>query len=312
MKAILGLLILINFVSAQASNSSTLRFRPYNRIGDVAKVTLIDLVDSDLVDREYKNILKNVVLGDAPRLGEQRVYSSKVIAEALRGQLSSKDLSIQIPNQIVVQNRGYELDEESIQTELIDAWKSLCEGCKIRIKSLKLPTLPASLRDRVWKYEPITKLPRGNFSQKIILTAQDGHEQFYWINGEMQVEKKVPVLNRSTPIHTRFQRDDFKFEWRDVTLATDTHPSEVEIVGQQARFTMNANDIIWRNSLVREKAVQRGEIVKVIVGDDQWQISTQAMTQQDGFVGDTINLKNLQTQKIITGRVVGLGEVEAR
>jgi flagella basal body P-ring formation protein FlgA len=111
---------------------------------------------------------------------------------------------------------------------------------------------------------------------------------------------------------TRVSEEDFKFEWRDVTFATDTSPTAKEIIGQAAKFTMNANDIIWRGSLMREKAVQRGEIVKVQTGEPGWEISIQARAEQDGFAGDTISLRNLQTNKVISGRVTGSGEVQVR
>ncbi len=307
-------------VGAEAARAATetsapaqvLRVRPYNRVAEVTKITIADLVDVDGIDAATQRKLTKLSIGDAPQLGEQRVYSARVIAEALRESFNTKEWSVQIPSQVVVQNRGYELVSETVQTELLTKWQALCADCKIIIQGLQLPVLPVTLTNRPWKFEPITRLPRGHFSQKLIVVGVDSREQYFWVNGDMAIQQKVPVLNRSTPINTRLTVDDFKMQWRDMTLATDTTPLDKEIAGQQVRFTMNANDIIFRGSLVREKAVQRGEIVKVLVGEDQWQISTQAITQQDGFIGDTIRLKNLQTQKVITGRVTGLGEVEIR
>jgi flagella basal body P-ring formation protein FlgA len=75
---------------------------------------------------------------------------------------------------------------------------------------------------------------------------------------------------------------------------------------------MNAGDIVWRGSLVREKAIQRGELVRVVSGEGNWSVSVQAKTEQDGFLGDTVNLRNVQTNKLISGRVIGRGEVEVQ
>lgn len=305
---LLGFLILLSF-SLQAAEVKILRVRPYNRVYDVTKITVLDLVDKENLDLKQQQQLAKLTLGGAPKMGEQRVYSNDVVASALRKNFNSKEWSVQIPYQVVVQNRGYELDTDAVKAELLMRWQALCQNCKLRIKSMKLPMLPPALKDRPWSLDASDRLPRGHFSQKISVSVQGQPDQYFWINGEIEVQKKVPVLNRSTPINTRLNAEDINWEWRDVTMATDSNPVENEILGRQARFTMNANDIVWSGSLVREKAVQRGEIVRITIGDEQWQISTQAMTQQDGYVGDTINLKNLQTQKIITGRVVGSGEV---
>jgi flagella basal body P-ring formation protein FlgA len=52
--------------------------------------------------------------------------------------------------------------------------------------------------------------------------------------------------------------------------------------------------------------------VKVITGDKDWNISMSAKTEQDGFIGDTVSVRNLQTNKLISGRVIGRGEVEVQ
>jgi flagella basal body P-ring formation protein FlgA len=315
LKRIFAALILVS-LTAQADvasiGGSSLKIRSYNRIFDGAKLTLLQVVDRDGLTADIEKKLSDVSLGDAPRLGEQRVYSNKAIAEAIRQSFTNKNLSIQIPHNVVVDNRGYQIDQETVTTELLAKWATLCPDCRIKIKNLQLPALPAQMSDRPWSIESDGKLPRGTFSQRLNVALQDGRSTVFWINGAVEIQRKVPVLNRSTPMSTRFSEDDFKLDWRDVTFATDTVPTAKEIVGQEAKFTMNANDIIWRGSLVREKAVQRGEIVRVVTGDDNWQVSMQAITEQDGFVGDTVNLRNMQTRKVISGKVVGSGEVEIR
>lgn len=302
--------ILLSFtVFADADPAKTLRIRAYNSVTDIKKITVLDLVEKENLDLKKQRLLGGLVLGDAPKIGEQRVYSNEIIASALRRNFKLKNWSVQIPHRIVAQNRGYELDQEVLEMQLLTHWHTLCQNCKIRIKSLQLPKLPLNLKNAPWSLDISDRLPRGHFSQRLSVSMPQNQDQYFWVNGEVEVQKKVPVLNRSTPINTRLNVEDFKWEWRDVTMATDSTPTENEIAGRKMRFTMNANDIIWSGSVLREKAVQRGEIVKVTIGDKQWEMSTQAITQQDGYIGDTINLKNMQTQKVITGRVIGDGEV---
>lgn len=312
-----GILLLLSKVQAEVAPSPnmTIKVKAYNRVIEAKKTTtLVDIVDSESLNIEIKKKLESVTLGDAPKLGEQRIYSSKVIAEAVRQGHIKNNWNIQIPYRVIVENKGFDLDQELIERELLSRWKTLCANCEIRIKGLQMPIVPPALANRPWFVEVESRLPRGNFAQKLMITSEDGRSQIFWVNGQVEVRKSVPVLNRSTPMSTRITSDDFQFEIRDITYATDTTPSTAEIVGQQSKFTMNANDIIWRGSLVREKAVQRGEIVKVSVADTNanWEISVQARTEQDGYIGDTVNLRNLQSNRIITGKVIGSGEVEIR
>jgi flagella basal body P-ring formation protein FlgA len=298
-------------VSAQAE-LQTLKIRPYNRIFENTKISLLEVVDRDGLAPDVEKKLAAVYLGDAPKMGEQRIYTNKAIAEAIRNSRFQKNWGLQIPHKVVVDNRGFDMNRETVEQELLARWSTMCSDCQIRIKSMQMPALPSQLANAPWEIENDNKLPRGNFAQKVLITGIDGRIQIYWLNGQIEIKKKVPVLARSTPMSTRFTEDDFSFQWRDVTFSTDTTPTAKEIIGQQAKFTMNANDIIWRGNIVREKAIQRGEVVRVVIGDDNWQVTTQAMSEQDGYVGDTVNLKNLQSKKIISGRVVASGEVEAR
>ncbi|OFZ15433.1 MAG: flagella basal body P-ring formation protein FlgA [Bdellovibrionales bacterium RBG_16_40_8] len=305
-------LYFLTFVFITEASAEVLKVRPYNRIFNLQKITLADVVDVDGLTKDAKVKISNIDLGDAPRLGEQRIYTDKAISEAIRQTLNKKKWTIKIPRKVIVDNRGFELDRKSVENELVSYWSTICAECQINLKSLQLPALPPTAVNRPWRLEKDSRLPRGHFSAKLFITLVDDREQIYWANGQVEVKKKVPILTRSTPMNTRLTADDFKMQWRDVTAATDTTPAPKEIDGQQVRYTMNANDILWQSSLVREKAVRRGEMVKIFVGEDNWQISMQARIEQDGFIGDTVNVRNLQTNRILSGRVVGAGEVQIK
>lgn len=297
---------------AAAGARIEIKVLPYVRIEKGDKITLLDIVSRQNISAEIENELAAITLADAPKLGEQRVFKNSVVAGALRQGANHHDWVLQIPREIVVENRGYEISEETIRQELNSRWKTICGDCQLEIKSLQLPTISAEYKNTPWFIENDEKLPRGHFAQKIILTKLDGRPVIYWVNGQLEIRKKVPVLNRSVVSNTRLTESDFGLEWRDVTYATDSAADAKEIIGQQAKFMMNSGDIVWRGSLVREKAVQRGEIVRVITSDGTWSISIQAKTEQDGFVGDTVNLRNVQTNKLISGRVTARGEVEVQ
>ncbi len=299
-------------VRAIAGEHVEIKVLPYVRIVKSEKISLLDVVNRQGLSAEIEADLAGISLGDAPKLGEQRVFTSRAVAESTRQNNSRGQWTLQIPRQVVVENRGYELSEETIKQELNSRWKTLCTDCQIEIKNLQVPLVSNEYKNTAWFIENEEKVPRGHFAQKLIFSKADGRPVIYWVNGQVEIRKKVPVLNRSIAASTRLNEGDFSLEWRDTTYATDTAADAKEIVGQQTKYMMNSGDIVWRAALVREKAVQRGEIVRVLTGEGNWQISTQAKTEQDGFVGDTVNLRNVQTNKMISGRVVGRGEVEVQ
>lgn len=303
--------ILIFATCGVKSFAVSVRVLPYNRIAQKKTISLIDIVAQDDISPDIEAQMRKVSLGDAPKLGEQRIFTNRAVAEAVReSELAS--LSFQIPHKIVVENKGFELSEDTIRQELLSRWKSLCLDCELVIKNVQMPVVSTEFTNTPWLIENDQKIPHGHFAQKLIFTKSDGKPVIFWVNGQLEIRRKVPVLTHSLQAGMRLNSDDYQFEWRDVTYATDTAPDSAQIVGQQTRAMMNASDIVWQGSLVREKAVHHGDVVHVVSGEDNWQITIQCKTEQDGFIGDTVNLRNLQTNKIISGRVVGRGEVEVQ
>lgn len=312
MRLVLVFLIFILATLSAWSEGGELRFRPYVKVSDEKNIRLNQLVETDGISAETLKILKNTVIADAPPLGEQRILTSQLISEVIRKQLPNKFKAVRIPSQITIANRGYEISEEVLRAELISQWKNSCEACRLQIESIRAPVLPVNLKNRPWKLEVKSGLPKGSFTEKLLVESQDGQLNSFWVNGQLVVMKKVPVATRSLNMNFRLKMDDFKYEWRDVTHATDGTLAESEIIGQQVRFSIPADQVIWANSVVRERAVKRGDIVRVTAGSDEWQVVLQAVTEQDAFVGDIINVRNVQSKKIITGEVVGPGQVVVR
>ena len=292
--------------------AQAIRVLPYNRITGKNSIFLGDIVATDGLNPKTVDALNSVRLGDVPKLGEQRVLSSAILAKAIRGNRVLRHLSFQIPHSVTVENRGFEVSEKAIRHELLNSWAQLCSDCQLTIKSLQMPAVAPNLKHSKWILEKDEQLPRGAFAQKLIFIGENGRPVIYWVNGELEIRRRVPVLTHSVWSGVRLTTDDFNFVWRDVTYATDTTPDANQLVGQQIAAVMNAGQIIWRSSLVREKAVHYGQIVRVTTGTGNWQISMQARTEQDGFVGDYVNLRNLQTNKLISGRVIAPGLVEVQ
>ena len=312
---ILTLALILSVLSQAKADISTLepiRVKPYLKIDSTDQVRLSQLIDMKKVSLALYDQLDQIHLGSAPAVGEQRIYSSKVIAMALRGSSEAQKNKFVIPNEVKVENRGYELSEESIRQDLLADWKGLCADCELSIKRLSLPLLPTELKNKPWALEGDGRLPKGHFTQKILVKKENGSDAIFWLSGQLEIKKLVPVLNRSMQMGHRISKEDYRWEWRDVTFATDGVPNDKMIEGQKMRLSVNANEILFHQMIDREKAVQRGEVVRAYVGEGEWQVTLEAVTEQDGYVGDTVNLRNRQSNRLISGEVVARGEVKIR
>lgn len=274
-----------------------------------AKKLSLDLFVSGELDKAILKELSSVVLGDAPKEDEQRVFASQALASAIRAKLGSEKYNFRIPNQVIAKNEGLQINSKEVESQLLSHWKSQCADCKFKIKNLSVPKLAKEHRGLPWQLDLPSAFPRGSFNHRIRIQSDSGAFAQYWLSGELSILREVPVLKRSVNMGDRLSEEDFKMELREVTFSSDTPPSPSQVVGSRMRFISNANEIIWNRSIERERAVRRGDIVKAYIGEGDWQIVIQARTEQDGHIGDRINVRNLQTNHLISGEVVRPGEV---
>jgi flagellar basal body P-ring formation protein FlgA len=297
----LGLISLLTILFTVMANAATVTVKSYLKIDGGEKIYLHQLIDGIK--------LPEVVLGSAPALGEQRIFTSKAIAQAVRSLAALKQTNLIIPNEVVVENRGFELSEEAVINDLTARYKAMCADCEISLRSIQLPILPAELKNQPWIIESSTRLPKGAFTEKLLVTQSNGLKSIFWVSGQLVIRKLVPVAARALTFGQRLMADDFRWEWRDVTHASDGIPNEKAILGQKIRLPLQAGDILFSGQIEREKAVHRGEVVQVSAGESQWQVTLEAVTEQDGFIGDVVNVRNRQTNKLVSAEVIGRGKV---
>jgi flagella basal body P-ring formation protein FlgA len=310
---LIGLILFLSVANGAAQAKEVeLRFRPFVKVTGETDIRLLHLVEVSNLSPKTQELLGKIRVADAPKLGEELAFAAEYISQIVRRHLDQSKFSVRIPSKLRVVHQGLELSEEVLREEMKRHWQALCKECRLEISTIRPPAIPLTLKGRPWRLNLQAQLPKGSFTERLIVETSDGKEATFWVNGQLRIQKLVPVTNRALSANSKVFTEDFRMEWRDVTFATDGTPSAEQLGGQQTRMAIAADQIIWMNAVAKEKVVKRGDLVRVTVGDSDWQVVLMAVTEQDGSVGDRVNVKNSQTQKIITGEVVGPGQVVVR
>lgn len=303
------LLTLLTFSSAAFAKARIL-IRPYTELKVSKEISLSDVAEFHHTSKDLQMRIGKILLAAAPDEGEQVSFSSMAISEMIRDQLPRKELSqlqLIIPRKITVSVHKKVWSESEVKDELISAWQPLCPKCRLEIKNLSLPIGTV----KKWKIKTSSVLPRGGFNVAVEVTKGEA-STLLWVRGDLVIKKHVPVASRALFIGDHLAKSDVSWEWRDVTMSFDGVPSESELAGDLVRSPLRAQDIIWSRDLKKEKALKRGQLAEVFSGNNNWRVSLSAIAQQDGDVGDTVQLKNPRTKKLLTGIVTAKGEVEIR
>lgn len=284
-------------------------------IAEQDAITLGDLANFEGFSEERTKELQAVRLADAPKVGEQRIFTSSGLAQTFRSYVGNEEagekVQIEIPSRVVISRKSMKLNEASVKEALIDQWKDICSACTFRIDKLSLPITSTAVPGTRWQLRVKSELPRGMFNYPIEVQTENGPQTFF-VSGNVSVSKLVLVTKRNISLGEKIAMGDFSSELHDITYLNDSAADQSDLVSNVAARGISAEQVIGRSALKKENAFKYGDVVKVVTGNDSWQISIDGIAQQAAAVGDTAKVKIPRTQKLVSGIVTEKGVIEVK
>lgn len=285
------------------------------QVGEQESITLGDLASFEGFSAARTVELKAIRLADAPKSGEQRVFTNYGLAQTFRSYVGNEEagekVHFSIPNRVVITRKTIKLNDASVKQAIIDQLKAICSSCEFKIDRVALPIVNGLTAQSKWNVKVRSELPKGTFSYPLEVTDESG-SQLYWVNGNISVLKRAMVAKRNIGIGEKISESDISSELRDITYLHDSIADLSDLVGSVAARGISAEQVIGRSFLKREAAFKFGDVVKVITGNESWQISIDGVAQQAAAVGETARVKIPRTNKLLSGVVVDKGVIEVR
>lgn len=272
------------------------------RLGDVAVVSggneeLLSFLDSIVIRQDARELLLS------QHLNSQEILAK--VRESMKSQEGLKNLNpaFKIPSQVKVSFSSTPISRQEVERKIHNTLKARCNECeyKVTIQSTPVPS------QKQWELDFTQLSAKGGF----LLPVRDGEQrQLKWISGTIRVSQLTPVATRLILQGERVQPADVRMVMTDVTFSKDGVLRVEDIQGQLAARSLPIGSPIWTSDLKREPAAKRGQIVKAMLGDEDFEISVNMQAEDNGFVGDLIKVKNLETQKVLSGLVIEKGVVK--
>lgn len=310
MKYLLASLIFIFSFSAYSQNIS---FKKNIVVGGQANISikLIDVIESDpnigdITDRlasiEFIRI-KSLESVELSRLDlVKRLKSIKKINKGLN------KVNFVIPSEFKISHVGYNLNTRVVVESLKRSWTQKCSNCKFIIDSVVLPDLSSEYKDEPWFVQASSNLPKGRFSAQLIY-PNVSNPATVWVTGQSYSTKPVLVVGSNVSKGDFISSAPLNFEFRRldkvvgaITSIDDFHHKVTN------KYLMNG-DIIKSSNLSDKIIFKRGAAVKLVYLEGGLRIVTSAISDSIGKVGHSVWVKNLKSNKRISGIVSEAGEV---
>jgi flagellar basal body P-ring formation protein FlgA len=152
---------------------------------------------------------------------------------------------------------------------------------------------------------------RGNM--ELIVSARSNIVPFFKTSVifKVRVFEDVAIAKRKIERHQRINKGDLFIGRREITEMQGLSFSGTDdLTGKVAVRTILPNAIITENVVETPPTIQRGNVVKLFIEANNFSVVTKGLAQETGRTGEVIKVKNLNSKKMLYGKIVGPERVQ--
>ncbi len=286
------------------------------------RVKLLDLLHADSLPEEWKNLMAEIDLGQAPTVGNDKFIASRSLRSYLDQLLTSRGLDasrveLALPlDQVTIKRQAKQIARGEIE-----------EIFRSHILS-NAPWRPEDMEIQGITYSGLTDLPAGKISHfvesnpkeryigNVILTIHfhvDGtKKRSLRVAGKVQLYQEVVVAARPLSRNDTVGENDIQVQRVQVGENPDRFAlSPTQVIGRRLLRDTGLYQPLLLNELDAPLALKKGATVTILYEQPGLRISARGQAREDGRMGKTIRVLNMQTNRTVPSEIVDEGTVRA-
>lgn len=258
-------------------------------------ISLYDIVEARQVNRSTLTSLKEVIIAGK--------NTNRISREDLTKKLRHLNVRFVLPTEVKLIRTTQKVSRMELERKIKNHLFAACEKCDYRININSIPKTVSS----DWELDLNIDL---NSKRAVMIPVYSISEpnQKGWITVEIKKYMDVAVLNRDLKVGDVIAEDMLVTDNRLVENA-DVIDDVQKAVGMQATRFVSAGRAISYRDLKKENVLKRGQLVKAVFGQDEFEVSITAQSEEAGAVGDIVKIKNLDSKKILAAKIEDRGLV---
>jgi flagellar basal body P-ring formation protein FlgA len=289
------LLFLVWPVISYAGFEPELTFSSATEVSPRNEITVYDIVEAKNLNDLLVNELKTIKIADSK--------STHVEKTDLAKNLRHIKARFVLPSEIKIVRSKNEVSRMEVERKIKNHLQINCFECELKIQISSVPSNLAS----DWNLDLNIDLTKNTAMIPIYSTSQPDKKG--WVVAQIKRYQNIPVLNRSAKMGEVITKDMLSFEKRQVFNVRETILNKEAIEGMQTSRYINAGQPLMYIDLKREVVMKRGQIVRVLVGNDSFEVSMSGQVEESGSIGEVIKIKNLDSQKVFAAKIIDRGVV---
>lgn len=302
MKAVLLVFIMSCVIHAGAKTQ--VHLRQYAEVSTKQAIKLKYLT----VDTKSLGEIGEIVVFPAKPDGTKMLISRIEMARTLDEKIKSDKIVFNIPQQIVIESKTNFISSIDVENHLQSEIEKKC-SCVVQLNNLKMPFFDQKADWLHWRTDlSLTKI-NGPLLVPLKVQYLDV-EKTYWISVFAELYKEGFVARKNFSMNERIEQQSLEKKLVNITFLQGSLAGENELVEQLVSRPIAVGQPLLLSDIKREMAAKKGQLVHVQAGGSELEISMQAISEESGYIGDVIKIRNSESQKILSGKIVGKGVVK--
>lgn len=281
-------------------------------------ITLGQLAEISGEDIGRARSLGQLKLGYAPRPGSSVVLTKEILNMRLLATGSNlNDIVWTIPDSIMVISSSQSISGQTLIDKAIAATK---EQVSSNVDSGDLMiTGNGSVQDLitpVGTVELTTYVPYGvryNVPTVVMVVVSVDGRVFTKVPIKIHVKKyrQVLVTSGQVSMNDVFSAENLRYESKDIGKLGAGYFTDIKkVLGMAAGRSLKSSMVITDSMLVKPIVIKRGATVNIVARIGGMEVSAVGEAMQDGVEGQMIRVKNVNSAKFISGKVLDGGTVQ--
>lgn len=258
--------------------------------------------------------LSGLTLASAPSPGEELRLQSKDLWDRLRrlepqlhdvSYTGAEVITVSRAGVLISQNKVRKLLEQYLQSK-----KSRLPDAKIAFTKLQLPApfvLPkGTVRTEIHPSDPDILHSR---SFNLIFRVNDKPIKNVTVRGQIEATAPVATLAQDLPRGSILTSRDIIMVEKDIVSLRQPFLSPELLLGKKLKRRLRQGETFSATMVDSPPIIKRGEVVMIVLNKGALALSAKGVAKQDGEAGETIPVRNSNTQREILCRVIGPGQV---
>ncbi|MCP4269795.1 MAG: flagellar basal body P-ring formation protein FlgA [Candidatus Brocadiaceae bacterium] len=131
------------------------------------------------------------------------------------------------------------------------------------------------------------------------------------VNFKVRVFEYVAISKKRIGRHRILTRENIFMDKRETTrIRGIAFSSMSDLTGKMTTMVIQPNTILTEGNIEVPPTVTKGSLVKVFINAKGFKIVTKGLAQQTGYTGEVIKIKNLDSRKILYGKIIDSEKVQ--